>query len=238
MDDKKVSILNHIEELRSRLIKCVVFTVCCAVILYSYSNRIIGMISRPIGGKLVFIEPQEAFITHVKIALWGGLFTASPFIIFQIWRFIATGLNPNERKYIYYFAPVSFSLFVFGAAFGFFFIIPMGLKLLLSYGGEYMEPMITISKYTSFISTLTLAFGVVFQLPLALLFLTRLGLVTPKSLSQKRRFAVVLIFIAAAILTPPDVISQICMALPLLILYEIGIIFSKIAYKSTYKSID
>jgi len=101
-----------------------------------------------------------------------------------------------------------------------------------------MEPMITISKYTSFISTLTLAFGVVFQLPLALLFLTRLGLVTPKSLSQKRRFAVVLIFIAAAILTPPDVISQICMALPLLILYEIGIIFSKIAYKSTYKSID
>jgi sec-independent protein translocase protein TatC len=182
-------------------------------------------------GKLVFIAPQEAFIANIKIALFGGLFLASPFVTYQIWRFVSAGLKRNEMKYTLIFGPLSFLFFLLGIAFGYFIIVPIGIKFLLGFATELVTPMLTISKYISFVGMLTLAFGVVFQLPVVSLFLTKLGIITPYFLSSKRRYAVVFIFLLAAVLTPPDIITQCLMAVPLLVLYEIGIIFSKIAYK-------
>jgi sec-independent protein translocase protein TatC len=228
--DKKLTLVEHLEELRSRLIKSVIFVVVGSVFVYNYINKILVALTRPVG-RLVFISPSEAFVTNIKIAFFGGLFLASPFLIYQLWRFVGVGLNPRERKYTLLFGPLSFIFFVLGSVFGYFVIVPLGMNFLLSFSSDLITPMITISRYISFIGTLTLTFGVVFQLPLVVLFLTKIGVVTPNFLSARRKHAIVLIFILAATLTPPDVITQCLMALPLLLLYELGIIFSKFAYR-------
>jgi len=178
----------------------------------------------------VFIAPTEAFIVNIKIALLGGVFLSSPFVLYQIWQFVSAGLNKNEKKYILICGPLSFILFILGALFAYLIIIPIGLNFLLGFSTESITPMITISKYLSFLGTLTFAFSLIFQLPLISLFLTKIKVVTPMFLSSKRKHAIVLMFILAAILTPPDVITQCLMAGPLLVLYEVGIILSKFAY--------
>ena len=228
--DKKQPLLEHLEELRRRILLSVACVFLAACVFYNFVERILPYLLEPVG-RVVFIAPTEAFVTHVKIALFGGLFLSSPFVIYQIWKFVSMGLAQNERKYIMLFAPASFLFFISGACFGYLVILPIGMKFLLSFGSDYMLPMITVSKYITFVGVLTLAFGVVFELPLVILFLTKIGLVTPEFLSRRRRHAIVLIFIVAALLTPPDVVTQVLMAGPLLVLYEISILFSRWAYK-------
>jgi len=228
--DKKEPLLKHLEELRRGILLSVACIFLAAFIFYNFVERILPYLLEPVG-RVIFIAPTEAFVTHIKIALFGGLFLSSPFVIYQIWKFVSSGLMRNERKYIMIFAPASFLFFIAGACFGYFVILPIGMKFLLSFGSDYMLPMITASKYITFISVLTLAFGVVFELPLVMLFLTKIGLVTPEFLSKRRRHAIVLIFIVAAFLTPPDVVTQALMAGPLLVLYEVSILFSRWAYK-------
>ena len=230
MSEKKFTLAEHLEELRSRILKSIAAIIVISCIFYSFVDKIFPHLVKPVGG-VVFIAPQEAFLARVKIAFFGGLFLASPIILYQIWRFISGGLHKNERKYTLLFGPVSFVFFIMGASFGYGIIVPIGIKFLLGFATEFIKPMISISRYISFIGMLTLAFGLVFQLPLISLFLTKIGIVTPQLLSKKRKHAIVCIFILAAMLTPPDVITQSLMAVPLLILYEIGIIFSKLAYK-------
>ena len=233
MAEEKITLTEHLEELRSRIIKSIISIILASGIVYSLIKKIIPHLARP-AGRLVFIAPQEAFIANIKIAFIGGIFLASPLILYQIWRFISAGLEKNEIKYTLIFGPLSFVFFVSGALFGYFIIVPIGIKFLLGFATDFVTPMITISNYISFIGTLTLAFGVIFQLPIVSLFLTKIGIVTPYFLSSKRRHAIVFIFIFAAILTPPDVITQCLMAVPLLVLYELGIIFSKIVYRRPY----
>lgn len=230
MEEKRLTLSEHLEELRGRIIKSVIFLIIASSIFYNFVNIVLPHLIKPVG-KLVFIAPQEAFISNIKIAFFGGLFLSSPFVLYEIWQFISEGLKSNERKYVAIFAPFSFILFVLGAGFGYFLIVPIGIKFLLGFATDILTPMITISRYISFVGMLTFAFGLIFQLPLACSFLTKIGIVTPLFLSSKRRHAIVLMFIAAATLTPPDVITQCLMALPLLVLYEIGIVFSKLAYK-------
>lgn len=228
--DKQLTLSEHLNELRGRLIKAIISLLVATCILYNFVKSILPHIIKP-AGKLVFIAPQEAFVSNIKIAFFGGILLSSPLIIYQIWRFVSDGLQPNEKKYILIFAPFSLILFLIGASFGYFIITPIGIKFLLAFATDHLVPMITISKYISFVGMLTLAFGTIFQLPLVSLFLTKIGIVTPALLKEKRKHAIVVMFIAAATLTPPDVITQCLMAVPLLILYEIGIIFSKFAYK-------
>lgn len=230
MPEEKLTLVEHLEELRSRIIKSVIFIIIASSVLYNFSSGIISIITRPIG-KVVFITPAEAFITNIKIAFFGGIFLSSPFILYHVWRFVSAGMKTGEKKYALIFGPLSFVFFVAGAGFGYFIIVPIGLKFLLSFATDFMVPMISVSKYVSFVGTLTLSFGAVFQLPLVILLLTKIGLVTPGFLSSRRRYAIVLIFIISAMLTPPDVITQCLMAVPLMILYELGIMFSKIVYK-------
>lgn len=223
------SLIEHLEELRSRIFKAAAAVAACSVAVYCYSEKILAILASPVG-KLVFLGPTEAFAVYLKISVWGGLFVASPVVIYQIWRFLSAGLKMNEKKYVYLFMPVSFLLFVAGVSFGFFVIISYGMKFLLSFGNDFLTPMISVSKYVSFISAMLLAFGIVFQLPLAMFFLAKIGLVTPSFLAAKRRYAVLGIFIAAGVLTPgPDVFSQMAMAVPLLVLYEVGVALSKFA---------
>jgi len=230
MSDKKLTLVGHLEEVRGRIIKSVISVIICSIILYNYIDNLLPILIKPVG-KLVFIAPQEAFITNVKITLLGGLFLSSPFILYQIWRFISVGLRKNERKYALIFGLLSFIFFILGCVFGYFIIVPIGMNFLLGFSSDFITPMITISKYISFLGALTFAFGLVFQLPLVILFLTKIGVVTPKFLSGRRREMLVIIFILAAVLTPPDVITQVLMALPLILLFELGIFFSKLAYK-------
>ena len=237
MHDQEMSLVKHFEELRSRLCKSAVLVIVCSLVLYKYSDLALYLLARPIG-TLVFTAPHEAFITNLKIAFLGGILISSPFIIYEIWQFIAVGLTAKERKYIGVFTPLSFMLFTIGIVFGFFIIVPISIHFLLGFGGEFIKPMIMISHYLSFVGTLTFAFGVVFQLPLVMLFLTKMALVTPLLLARKRKIVIVVIFVVAAMLTPPDIISQVLMAVPLIVLYEIGIIASRVVYKPQYKSID
>lgn len=230
MLDNKLTLVEHLDELRSRVIKSVIFIFICSCVVYNYVDVLLSILVKPVG-ELVFIEPQEAFVTNIKIAVFGGLFLSSPFVIYHIWRFVSAGLSSSEKKYALLFGPVSFLFFLLGTSFGYFIIVPIGMHFLLGFATDFIAPMITVSRYISFIANLTFAFGVVFQLPLIILFLTKVGIVTPAFLSSKRKHAIVVIFILAATLTPPDVVTQALMAVPLLILFEIGSIFSKLAYR-------
>lgn len=228
--DNKLALSEHLEELRCRLIKSIVCIIIFSGLIYNFVNIILASLTRSVG-KLVFIAPQEAFVTSIKLAFFGGLFVSSPFVIYQIWKFISRGLMPAERKYSLFFGPFSFIFFIAGAAFSYFLVVPIGVRFLLGFATDYLTPMISVSKYVSFVGTLIFAFGMIFQLPLVLLFLTKIGIVTPNFLRQKRKHAVVLIAVLAAVLTPPDVVTQVLMIVPLVLLYETGVIFSKIAYK-------
>ena len=222
-----LSFWGHLDELRSRLIKSFIAVVVAACLFYPYVDPFLAFLIKPVG-KVVFTSPADAFVVRLMLLICGGVVLALPVIIYQLWQFAAAGLKENEKKYIRFFAPASFFLFVVGCVFGYWVIIPVGMKFLLSFATDSIVPMITLPNYISFIVTLVLAFGLCFQLPLVLLFLAKIGIVTPAFLVQKRKHAIVLILIASAILTPsPDAISQILMAGPLLVLYELGVVASK-----------
>lgn len=223
----ELSFWGHLDELRSRLIKAFIAVVIAACLFYPFVDRFLAFLIKPVG-KVIFTSPADAFVVRLMLLICGGVVLALPVVIYQLWQFVAAGLKENEKKYIRFFAPASFVLFVVGCVFGYWVIIPVGMKFLLSFATESIIPMITLPNYISFIVTLVLAFGLCFQLPLVLMFLAKIGIVTPAFLAQKRKHAIVLILIASAILTPsPDAISQILMAGPLLVLYELGVVASK-----------
>jgi sec-independent protein translocase protein TatC len=229
MADKRLSLIEHLDELRSRIIKSLVFVIIATILSYNYVDRILVLLINPVG-KLIFIAPQEAFIANIKIAFFGGVFLSSPFVLCQIWRFVAAGLRRNEKKYALAFGLFSFVFFILGAAFGYIVIVPIGMNFLLGFATDLIRPMISVSRYISFIGTISFAFGLVFQLPVAIIFLTKIGIITPEFLKSRRKEILVFIFILAAILTPPDVVTQILMAAPLIVLYEISVLFSKMTY--------
>jgi sec-independent protein translocase protein TatC len=180
--------------------------------------------------KLVFLAPAEGFWMNMKISLVAAFLFALPVVFQQLWSFISPGLHTKEKKYVVPFVLIATILFLTGAAFCFFVVLPFALDFLLSYKvGDYMMPMLSVGQYVDFCLKFVLAFGAVFELPVIIVFLTRMGIVTPKTLAKHRRYAVVIAFIVAAILTPtPDAFNQTLMALPMIILYEVGILASRI----------
>ena len=217
------SFFGHFDELRARLIKCLLAFFVATCVAYIFVDPVLAFIVKPVG-YLIFTAPSDAFIARMSLTFLGGFLLSAPIIIYQIWQFVASGLKDNERKYIVFFAPLSLIFFVMGALFAYVIMIPFALRFLLSFSTDFMLPMITVKNYISFVGTWVVAFGVVFELPLVLMFLAKIGVATPEFLRQYRRHAIVLILIISAILTPPDVVSQILMAVPLMILYEIGIV--------------
>lgn len=227
MNEETITLVQHLEELRKRLIRCLTAVGVAAAFCFFNVDALLKIISQP-AGHLVFLKPTEAFFSRIEISLYGGVFLALPVIIYQVWRFVSPGLVKTERQYLFWIVPCSYLLFVAGAALAFFVVLPVGVTFLLAYGTENIQPMISIDAYLSFVTMLLLAFGAIFQLPLVILFLTKLGLVTPAMLAARRKYAVVVIFILAGILTPgPDIFSQLMMAIPTLLLYEISILLSR-----------
>lgn len=223
-----MTIIEHLEELRARLLWAVASFAVATALSLLFVERILNLLIRPVG-QVVFLAPTEAFFVRLKVAALAGVFLSLPVVVYQIWRFVAVGLTRAERRYTLSLLPASVLLFVGGAAFAFFAILPVGVRFLLGYRTETLVPMISIGAYTSFATAFVLAFGLVFQLPIVILFLARLGIVTPATLAAGRRYALLGIVVASAILTPgTDVFSQLLMAVPTYLLYEASIWVARI----------
>lgn len=228
MHDHPMTIIEHLEELRARLLWAVASFAVATALSLLFVERILNLLIRPVG-QVVFLAPTEAFFVRLKVAALAGVFLSLPVVVYQIWRFVAVGLTRAERRYTLSLLPASVLLFVGGAAFAFFAILPVGVRFLLGYRTETLVPMISIGAYTSFATAFVLAFGLVFQLPIVILFLARLGIVTPATLAAGRRYALLGIVVASAILTPgTDVFSQLLMAIPTYLLYEASIWVARI----------
>ena len=227
-----MSVLEHLGELRQRITWSLVSVLVGLLVTIPFSKQVMEYLARPVrktGNKLVFLSPTEAFWVQMKIALIAGLFVAAPAILWQVWRFVAPGLYQHEKKYAAPFVIIGSLLFIGGGAFALFVVVPHAIAFLLSFGTADLVPMISIGSYMDFALKFTLAFGLVFELPLAITLLARMGVVTPKTLAKNRKYAVLGAFVVAAILTPtPDMFNQALMAGPLIILYEVGIIAARI----------
>ena len=225
----EMTFTEHLEELRQRLIRCVIAAVIGFVGCYPFSEKLFELLMQPLvkalppDSTLIFTSLPEAFFTYLKVSFVAGLFAVSPFIFYQLWKFIAPGLYDTEKKYILPIAFFSALFFVTGALFGYFIVFPFGFQFFMGFATDFIRPMPSVREYLSFSIKLLFAFGVIFELPLFIFFLARLGMVTAKGLRKKRKYAILIAFIVSAILTPPDVVTQILMSGPLIILYELGI---------------
>jgi sec-independent protein translocase protein TatC len=252
MEEHKMPVTEHLGDLRKKIIVSLLALSITFVIAFTYSEDIFRFIMFPLkynlnfsvrdmsihfvpkdklqNMKLVFLAPAEAFWMNIKVAFVAGLILALPIIFHQLWKFISPGLLQKEKKYIMPFIILATSLFLFGAAFCFFIVLPFAMGFLLTYKvGDFLSPMLSVGNYVDFCLKFILAFGAIFELPIAIIFFTRIGIVTPKTLAKNRKYAILLAFVAAAILTPtPDAFNQTLMAVPIIVLYEIGIIVSRI----------
>jgi len=219
---KHLSFLDHVIELRKRVVEYLVVLLLATVLSFVFIKRIIFSLTRLIDGPLVTLAPQEGIVTVMKVGVMLGFLLSLPFFIFQIWRFVSYALNEEQRAKVKYYFFLSFFLFVLGISLAYFIVLPLGLEFLTNYGKEFFNPMISISAYVSFVTSILFLFGVIFQLPLVILFLNSVGIISKKQLREKRRYFYLVAFIIAAFLTPPDVITQIFLAVPIILLYEIS----------------
>ena len=233
-EDGKIPFTAHLEELRSRLITCIVAVVVGFVISYAVKEQLFKILTRPLiavmgaGDKLIFTGLAEAFFTYLKVSFLSALLLAAPVILYQFWMFVAPGLYDKERRLLIPILFLSCLFFIGGGLFGYFFVFPLGFKFFLGFSSDTIKALPSMREYLSFSSKMLLAFGLAFELPIVMTFMAKLGMVSVAFLKKNRKYAVLLIFIVAAILTPPDALSQIMMAIPLMGLYEIGILGARI----------
>jgi sec-independent protein translocase protein TatC len=230
--DDKMPFMEHLGELRVRIMRSLIALIIGLCISFPFSQKIVDFLARPIqrtGNTLVFLAVTEAFWTQMKVALFVGLFLAAPAILWQVWRFVEPGLHKHEKRYAVPFVVIGSLLFIGGGAFSLFIVTPNAVAFLLSYARPGLQPMISIGNYIDFLLKFTLAFGAVFEVPLAMTLAARMGLVTPRAFAKNRKYAILGAFIAAAILTPtPDAVNQSLMAGPIIVLYEIGILAARL----------
>ena len=228
--------LDHLEELRRRLLKSLLAVIVMAILAFSFADFLMKILIIPLGDiQLYNIEVTGTFYAYLKVALIAGFAAAAPIIFYQLWMFISPGLYKKEKMLIIPIVTISTALFAGGAVFCYYLVLPIALQFLIGFSGELVIDQITIGSYISFAGLMMLAFGFAFQLPLVNYFLAKMGIITAKFLANGRRYAIVIILIVGAILTPPDVFTQVLLAGPLYILYEISIIVVKFAEKKPEK---
>lgn len=247
--DSSMSLEDHLEELRFRLIRMIVGISMGFIICLFLGSDIINFIQRPYFDamhslynaqvthresieaeyQLQTLAPADGFLSYIKITLVSGVILASPWVFYHIWMFIAAGLYPKEKRFVYKVAPISAILFICGALFFIMAVAPLSLTFLVKFNDRVLglKSSFAFSEYVSFVSTLTFVFGIAFQMPLAIFFLTKTGMVSLIRLQRSRKYVLFGIVIVAAMATPPDVISQLTLAGPLYLLFELGIVFSK-----------
>lgn len=238
IENEKMSLTDHLIELRKRLTRALIALGIGFFACYYFKEWIFDIITKPLtsalpkNSYLIYTGLTEAFFVYMKLAFFASLIITSPFILYQIWKFISPGLMATEKKYVVPFVISSSLLFTGGILFGYFVALPPAFEFFVSFNSKYLQAMISFSDYLSLFVTFLLGFGLSFELPVFMFFLTKLGIVNSKMLSKQRRYAILLIFIVAAILTPsPDALSQILMAAPLLFLYEVSIFVAKFVEK-------
>lgn len=225
-----LTVIDHLDELRGRVLRFLFVYFACCVLAYPLTAGILPYIIRPVG-TVVFNAPGEAFAAYMMLTLLAGFIIVLPYFLYQVWAFAWEALTVKEQKLIVFFGPLSLMFFLAGGVFAFYVIVPFAIKFLLGFSSQYVVPMISINSYISFVASLVLSFGIVFELPLVLVFLVKIGIATPAFLKHFRRHAVLGILVLSALLTPPDIVSQLLMAIPLIILYELGVLFSVMAYQ-------
>ncbi len=239
-EDKSLTLTEHLRELRSRLIKVVIVLAITTGLSLFFTDYIFRFLLVPAGGiKPVFIEVTEMLATYFKVALLSGFVIALPFILYQVVMFIAPGLKPRERKWLFIFLPAAFISFVAGALFCYYIMLPAALKFLLSFGADLVTPQIRISNYVDLVLGMMFWVGIVFETPLVMYFLARLGIVTPQALGRFRKFFVVLAFVLAAVITPtPDPLNQALVAVSLIVLYEVGVLLARLAARARRRATE
>jgi sec-independent protein translocase protein TatC len=254
-ETKMMTFFEHLGDLRKKIVVSLIAVCITFVVAFAYSEYLMDFLMFPLrynlvfsvkkmyiyfapqnklqNMKLVFLGPAEGFWMNMKIAFVAGLIVALPVIFQQLWSFISPGLRHKEKKYVVPFVFVATALFLTGATFCFFIVLPFAMSFLLTYKiGDFMMPMLSVGQYVDFCLKFVLAFGAVFELPIFIIFFTRIGLVTPQTLAKHRKYAILIAFVVAAILTPtPDAFNQTLMALPMIVLYEVGIIAARIVVR-------
>ena len=232
-DDKKLTVLGHLGELRSRLIKCVIAVAITSLISFIFAKQIFDILILPAGEiDLIYIEMTEMIGTYMRVSLASGIILAMPYLIYQVVMYVSPALTRKEKKYVYLILPWVTLMFVGGVAFSYFILIPPATKFLITFGSDIATPQIKIGNYISIVTRLLVAIGLVFELPVLTTFLARIGVITPKWLASKRKLAIILAFILAAIITPTfDPINQSLVAIPLIILYEMSIWLAKLVHR-------
>ena len=234
-DLSRMSFSDHIEELRGRLIKALIGVALAAAVCLYFGNSILDFIRQPLAEALReyehqtdlnIINPVEYFSTYVRVGLMCGLMLASPWVFYQIWAFVAAGLYKHEKKWVLIFGPTSLVLFVAGLVCLYYAVLPLTLKFFLRFGQGMATPLFTWSLYVSMVLSFALGFGIGFQMPLVVIFLAVTGLVSLRQLKGMRKYIILGVLVLAAILTPPDLQSQVLLALPMLGLFELGLLIS------------
>lgn len=237
MTDEKRPFLAHLEELRKRLIICAIAIGIGFAISYIFSKQLFSFLILPLTkvlpaeSRLIFTSLPEMFIAYIKVALIAGIILAIPIVFYELWMFLAPALYQREKGYFIPFVLFSSILFVAGSLFGYFIVFPYGFKFFISFATEDIQALPSVKQYFSFAIRLLFVFGLVFEMPVVVFFMTKIGLITPDSMKKFRKLAILSSFILSAILTPPDVATQIMMALPLIVLYEVSIIISQMVYR-------
>lgn len=227
MPDKELTLVEHLDELRKRLIYSLIPFAVCAVVSLSFAKDIIALLRFPSVGlieKLAFFSPQEVAVVYTKISVFAGLILSLPIIFYHLWKFISPALEEKQKVYISSFIFWASLAFLSGAAFGYLCLVPFSLKFLLALAGSDLEPVISLSKYISFVLALLLCSGAAFETPVLVWLLNRMGIVNHKFLRKKRRYVIAGIFIVSAVITPTtDPFNMTLLALPMIVLYEISI---------------
>ncbi len=232
-NDKKLTILGHLSELRGCLIRCGIAVLITTIISFIFAKQIFHILILPTEGiNLIYTEMTEMIGIYMRVSLISGIILAMPFLVYQLLMFVSPALKRKEKKSIYLILPWVTLMFAAGVVFGYYILVPPMTKFLITFGADIATPLIRIGNYISIVARLLLAIGLVFEMPVITTFLSRLGVITPKWLAQKRKPAIILAFILAAIITPTfDPLNQTLVAAPLIVLYEMSIWLAKLVQR-------
>jgi sec-independent protein translocase protein TatC len=234
MTDEKQPFFSHLKELRDRLLVCIVAIAIAFIFTYYFKERLFDFLMQPFirvmpaQSSFIFTGITEAFLTYFKISVVAALFIAAPVLLYEFWMFVAPGLYEKEKRYVYPFIFSGSLFFLLGALFCYFAVMPNMYRFFVGYAREFVIPMPDLKNYMGLTLKLLIIFGLIFELPLVAFYLSKAGIINAKMLAKKRRYAILAVFIISAVITPPDVVSMILVALPLWGLYELGILIAKV----------